>query len=91
MSYRVCYNRLMIIETDMKNKMKTFRIETEDRYGRFNDYKLEAESLEAATAKAKSAKHYIFDVSEVRESTQKIEDAVRAVRDHRGNKGWMAH
>ena len=71
--------------------MKTFKIETEDRYGRFNEYKIEAESLELATAKAKSAKHYIFDVSEVRESTQKIEDAVRVVRDHRGNKGWMAH
>ena len=34
----------------MKNKMKTFRVETEDRYGRFNDYDFQAESLEAATA-----------------------------------------
>ena len=75
----------------MRNKMKTFKIETEDRYGRFNEYEIQAESLELATAVAKSAKHYISDVSEVQESTQKIEDAVRAVRDHRGNKGWMAH
>ena len=58
----------------MRNEMKTFRIETEDRYGRFNEYKIEAESLELATAKAKSANHYIFDISEVQESTQKIED-----------------
>ena len=36
----------------VKDTMKTYKIETEDRYGRFNDYKLEAESLEAATAKA---------------------------------------
>ena len=87
MSHLVWYTYSMIIETDMK----TYRIETEDRYGRFNEYKIEAPTLEIATAKAKSAKHYIFDVSEVRESTQKIEDAVRVVRDHRGNKGWMAH
>ena len=71
--------------------MKKYKIETEDRYGRFNDYEIQAESLEVATARIKLAKHYIFDVSEVRESTQKIEDAVRVVRDHRGNKGWMAH
>ena len=30
-----------------------------------------------ATAIAKSAKHYIFDISEVQESTQKIEDNFR--------------
>ena len=58
----------------MRNKMKTFKIETEDRYGRFNEYEIQAESLELATAVAKSAKHYIFDISEVQESTQKIED-----------------
>ena len=58
----------------MRNEMKTFKIETEDRYGRFNDYEIQAESLELATAVAKSANHYISDVSEVQESTQKIED-----------------
>ena len=58
----------------VKDTMKTYKIETEDRYGRFNDYEIQAESLELATAVAKSAKHYISDVSEVQESTQKIED-----------------
>jgi hypothetical protein len=33
----------------MKNEMKTFRIETEDRYGRFNEYEIQAETLELAT------------------------------------------
>ena len=32
--------------------MKTFRIETEDRYGRFNEYDIQAENLEVATATA---------------------------------------
>jgi len=32
--------------------LKTFRVETEDRYNQFREYDLEAESLEAATAKA---------------------------------------
>jgi hypothetical protein len=36
----------------MKDTMKTFRVETEDRYNQFNEYDLEAESLEAATATA---------------------------------------
>ena len=49
MSHLVCYNRLMIIETDMKNKMKTFRVETEDRYGKFNEYDIQTENLELAT------------------------------------------
>ena len=58
----------------MKNEMKKYKIETEDRYGRFNDYEIQAESLEVATARIKLANHYIFDISEVQESTQKIED-----------------
>jgi len=49
MSHRVCYTRRMIIKTDMRNKMKTFRIETEDRYGRFNEYEIQTETLELAT------------------------------------------
>jgi len=36
----------------VKDTMKTYRIETEDRYNQFREYDLEAESLEAATAKA---------------------------------------
>ena len=36
----------------MKDTMKTFRVETEHRYNQFNEYDLEAESLEAATATA---------------------------------------
>jgi hypothetical protein len=36
----------------MKDTTKTFRVETEDRYNQFNEYDLEAESLEAATATA---------------------------------------
>jgi len=71
MSHLPCYT---IRIKNMRNKMKTFKIETEDRYGRFNEYEIQAESLELATAVAKSAKHYISDVSEVQESTQKIED-----------------
>jgi len=57
--------------------MKTFTVETEDRYGRLGDYTIEAPTLELATAVAKSANHYIFDISEVQESTQKIEDNFR--------------
>ena len=49
----------------MKDIQKTFTVETEDRYGRLGDYKIEAPTLEIATAKAKSAKHYIFDIKEV--------------------------
>ena len=74
MSHPLCYNRLMIIETDMKNKIKTFNVETEGRYGQLGNYIIEAPTLEIATARAKSANHYIFDISEVQESTQKIED-----------------
>jgi hypothetical protein len=48
----------------MKDTMKTFTVETEDRYGRLGDYKIEAPTLEIATAKAKSANHYIFDIKE---------------------------
>jgi len=36
----------------MKDKKKTYKIETEDRYNQFREYDLEAESLEAATATA---------------------------------------
>ena len=62
--------------------MKTFRVETEDRYGEFNEYDLEAESLEVATAKADKRVNLpngafvvnIKEISEVQESTQKIED-----------------
>ena len=61
----------------MKDTMKTFTVETEDRYGRLGDYTIEAHTLELATAVAKSANHYIFDISEVQESTQKIEDNFR--------------
>lgn len=32
--------------------MKTYKIETEDRYGQFNEYDLQAQSLEVATATA---------------------------------------
>ena len=33
----------------VEDTMKTYKIETEDSYGRFNDYELQAKSLEAAT------------------------------------------
>ena len=36
----------------VKDTMKTYRIETEDRYNQFREYDLQAESLEAATATA---------------------------------------
>jgi hypothetical protein len=36
----------------MRDTMKTFRVETEDRYNQFNEYDLQAQSLEAATATA---------------------------------------
>ena len=45
--------------------MKTFRVETEDRYGRFNEYEIQAETLELATLIAGKANHYIFDIVEV--------------------------
>ena len=51
---------------ETKKIMKTFRIETEDRYGRFNDYDIQAESLEVATAIAARQPHVIvMDVKEV--------------------------
>ena len=51
----------------MKDIQKTFTVETEDRYGRLGDYTIEAPTLELATAIAKSANHYIFDISEQKE------------------------
>ena len=48
----------------MKDTMKTFTVETEDRYGRLGDYAIEAPTLELATAVAKSANNYIFDIKE---------------------------
>jgi hypothetical protein len=56
----------MIIETDMK----TFRIETEDRYGRFNEYDIQAESLEVATAIANKRVNlpngsFVMDIKEL--------------------------
>lgn len=50
--------------------MKTYKIETEDRYGRFNDYDLQAESLEAATATANKRVNlpngaFVMDIKEV--------------------------
>jgi len=55
---------------NMRNKMKTFRVETEDRYGRFNDYDFQAESLEAATATANERVNlpngaFVMDVKEI--------------------------
>jgi len=66
MSHLVWYTYSMIIETDMK----TFRIETEDRYGRFNEYDIQAESLEVATAIANKRVNlpngaFVMDVKEV--------------------------
>lgn len=66
MSHLVWYTYSMIIETDMK----TYRIETEDRYGRFNDYELQAESLEAATVTANKRVNlsngaFVMDVKEI--------------------------
>tara|TARA_B110000196_G_C20549454_1_gene388115 strand:- start:158 stop:511 length:354 start_codon:yes stop_codon:yes gene_type:complete len=66
---------------NMKNEMKTFRIETEDRYGRFNEYDIQAESLDVATATANERVNlpngaFVMDIKEipeVQESTQKIE------------------
>ena len=33
----------------MKDKMKKFRVETEDRYGQFGEYEIQTENLELAT------------------------------------------
>jgi hypothetical protein len=54
----------------VKDTMKTYKIETEDRYGRFNDYDLQAESLEAATAIANKRVNlpngaFVMDIKEV--------------------------
>jgi hypothetical protein len=54
----------------VKDTMKTYKIETEDRYGRFNDYELQAESLEAATAIANERVNlpngaFVMDIKEV--------------------------
>tara|TARA_R100001377_G_C3149547_1_gene95773 strand:- start:255 stop:425 length:171 start_codon:yes stop_codon:yes gene_type:complete len=56
----------MIIKTDMK----TYRIETEDRYGRFNEYDIQAESLEVATATANERVNlpngaFVMDIKEL--------------------------
>ena len=53
--------------------MKTFTVETEDRYGRFNDYDLQAESLEAATLIAEKRVNlpngaFVMDVKKVEKS-----------------------
>ena len=58
--------RVRETKEETKKIMKTFRIETEDRYGRFNDYDIQAESLEVATAIAARQPHVIvMDVKEV--------------------------
>ena len=67
MSHLPCYT---IRIKNMRNKMKTFRVETEDRYGRFNDYDFQAESLEAATATANERVNlpsgaFVMDVKEI--------------------------
>jgi len=49
----------------MENE-KTFNVETEDRYGQFNEYDIQAESLEVATAIANAQPHVI--VTDVKES-----------------------
>lgn len=54
--------------------MKTYKIETEDRYGRYNEYELEAESLELATATANERVNlpngaFVMDVKEVTKSS----------------------
>ena len=54
----------------VKDIMKTYKIETEDRYGRFNDYELQAESLEAATAIANERVNlpngaFVMDIKEL--------------------------
>lgn len=54
----------------MKDEMKTYLIETEDRYGRFNDYDIQAENLEAATAIANKRVNlpngaFVMDIKEV--------------------------
>ena len=58
--------------------MKTYRIETEDRYGRFNDYDLQAESLEAATLIAEKRVNlpngaFVMDVKKVEKSAWLLE------------------
>ena len=68
MSHLPCYT---IRIKNMRNKMKTFRVETEDRYGRFNSYDIQAETLELATLIAKKANHYIFDIEEVETKEEK--------------------
>ena len=59
----------------VKDTMKTYRIENEDRYGRFNDYDLQAQSLEAATATAEkrvNLPHGAF-VTSIKEVATKVE------------------
>jgi len=74
----------------MKNKMKTFRVETEDRYGRFSDYDFQAESLEAATAIANERVNlpngsFVMDIKEIpeaQESAQKVEGESQRVKNY---------
>ncbi len=74
----------------IKTDMKTFRIETEDRYGRFNEYDIQAESLEVATAIANKRVNlpngsFVMDVQEkpeVQESTKNIEGQPQRVKDY---------
>jgi len=60
----------------MKNKMKTFRVETEDRYGRFNEYDIQAETLELATLIADKRANlpngaFVTDIKEVEAKEEK--------------------
>ena len=56
---------------NVMSTLKTFRVETEDRYGQFREYDLEAESFEAATATADKRVNlpngaFVCDVKEVK-------------------------
>ena len=73
MSHLPCYT---IRIKNMRNKMKTYKIETEDRYGRFNEYDIRAESLELATLIAEKRVNlpngaFVIDVKEVETKEEK--------------------
>ena len=60
----------------MRDTQKTYKIETEDRYGRFNEYDLQAQSLEAATATAEKRVNlpngaFVMSVKEVETKVEK--------------------
>jgi hypothetical protein len=79
-----------MMNKNTKNEMKTFRVETEDRYGRFNEYDIQTENLELATLIADKRANlpngaFVTDIKEVETKEEKraggkFKDAAEAIK-----------